>query len=48
MPKCDLNKIAKQLYINHTKHGCSLVNLLHIFTTLFPLRDTSKCDVSNT
>ena len=30
MPKCDFNKVAKQL-----RHGCSPVNLLHIFKTLF-------------
>ena len=28
MPKCDFNKV--------TKHGCSPVNLLHIFRTHFP------------
>ena len=32
MPKCDFNKVAK--------HGCSPVNLLHIFRTTF-LRNTS-------
>ena len=32
MPKCDFNRVAK-----HTlRHGCSPVNLLHIFRTLFP------------
>ena len=30
MPKCDFNKVAKQL-----RHGCSPVNLLHIFRTPF-------------
>ena len=34
MPKCDLNKITLQ-------HGCSPVNLLHIFGTLFP-KSTSE------
>ena len=28
MPKCDFNKVVKQL-----RHGCSPVNLLHIFRT---------------
>ena len=42
MPKCDFSKVVKQLYGNHTSalsnfievtiwHGCSPVNLLHIF-----------------
>ena len=30
MPKCDFNKVAKQL-----RHGCSPVNLKHIFRTPF-------------
>ena len=29
---CDFNKVAKQL-----RHGCSPVNLLHIFRTPFPM-----------
>ena len=33
MPKCDLNKVAK--------HGCSHLNLLHVFRTPF-LKDTSE------
>ena len=36
MLKCDFNKFANQLYWNHTRHGCSPVNLLHIFRTPFP------------
>ena len=37
MPKCDFNKVAEQLYWNEItlRHGCSPVNLLHIFRTLF-------------
>ena len=35
MPKCDFNKVAKQ-----RRHGCSPLNLLHIFRTLF-LKNTS-------
>ena len=31
MLKCDFNKVALQL-----QHGCSPVNLLHIFRTPFP------------
>ena len=40
MPKYDFNKVAKQLYWNHTSAWCSPVNLLHIFRTSFP-RNTS-------
>ena len=36
-PKCDFNKVAKQnKFIEITLwHGCSLINLLHIFRTPF-------------
>ena len=30
MPKCDFNKVAKQITL---WHGCSSVNLLHVFRT---------------
>ena len=40
MPKCDFNKVAKQLYPITLRHGCSPVNLLHIFKTLF-IKNTS-------
>ena len=33
--KRNLNNVALQLYWNHTRHWCSLVNLLHIFRTQF-------------
>ena len=33
MPKCDFNKDAKYLYLNHTWHGCFPVKFLHIFRT---------------
>ena len=36
MPKCDFNKVAKQLYRNHTSAWVSPVNLLHIFRTPLP------------
>ena len=38
IPKSDFNKIAKQSNHtwNHTRHGCSPVNLQHIFRTPFP------------
>ena len=35
MPKWDFNKVAKQLYQITLRHGCSPVNLLHIFRTPF-------------
>ena len=38
MPKCDFNKVAIEITL---RHGCSLVNLLHIFRTLFP-KNTSE------
>ena len=37
MPKCDFNKVAASNFIEITlRHGCSPVNLLHIFRTPFP------------
>ena len=35
MLNCDFNKVALQLYWNHTSAWVSPVNLLHIFRTLF-------------
>ena len=35
MEKCNFNKFALQLYLNHTWHGRSPVDLLHIFLTPF-------------
>ena len=41
MPECDFNKNAFCSFIETTlRHGCSPVNLLHIFRTLF-LKNTS-------
>ena len=42
MPKCDFNKNAKQLYWNHTWHGYSPVNLLHICRTPFPMNTSGR------
>ena len=39
-PKCDFNKVAKQLYWNRVSAWVFSVNLLHIFRAPFP-RDTS-------
>ena len=36
MPKSDFNKVALQLYWNHTSAWVSPVNLLYIFRTRFP------------
>ena len=51
MKKCDFNKIAKQSNVIEItlRHGCSPVNLLHIFRTPFP-KNTSgwlllKCEL---
>ena len=41
MPKCDFNKVTKQLYWIELRHGCSPVHLLHIFRTVFP-KNTSE------
>ena len=35
MPKCDFNKVAKQLIKITLRHGCSPVNLLHAFQDTF-------------
>ena len=35
MPKCDFNKVAKQLYCNHTSARFSPIHLLYIFRTPF-------------
>ena len=52
MSKCDVNKVATQFYWNRTAwvqsnfikialwHGCSPVNLLHIFRKPFPKNTT--------
>ena len=41
MPKCDFNKIANNFFEITLRHGCSPVNLLHIFRTPF-LKSTSE------
>ena len=35
VPKCDFNKVTNFIEIKFC-HGCSPVNLLHIFRTTFP------------
>ena len=39
MPKCDFNKVAIEITL---RHGCSSVNLWHIFRTTFP-KNTYGC-----
>ena len=41
MPKCDFNKVAKQVFEIALRDGCSPANLLHVFTTPF-LKNTSE------
>ena len=43
MPKCDFNKVAKQLYQNRTSAWVSPVNLLHISEHLFPGTPLGGC-----
>ena len=42
MPKCDFNKVAEQSSFIEIalRHGCSPVNLMHIFRTLFSKNPT--------
>ena len=44
IPKCDFNKVAKQLYWNRTSAWCSPVNLLYVFGTPFP-KKTSRWQI---
>ena len=41
MPKCDFNKLLCNFIEVALRHGCSPVNLLHIFRTTFP-KNTSR------
>ena len=40
MPKCDFDRVARNLIEIALRHGCSPVNLLHIFRTPFPKNTT--------
>ena len=44
MPTCDFNKVAKQRNFIEIalRHGCSPVNLLHIFRTHFPKKTPGR------
>ena len=41
MPKCDFNKVSNFIEIA-LRHGCSPVNLLHIFRTPFPKNTSGR------
>ena len=45
MPKCDFNKVAVAITL---RHGCSPVNLLHIFRTPFPRNASGRILLKNT
>ena len=45
MPQCDFNKVAKQTQLHFKialRHGCSAINLLHIFRTPFPKNTSGR------
>ena len=44
MPKCNFNKVALQSNFIEIilRHGCSHVNLLHIFRTSFPKNTSGR------
>ena len=39
MPKCDFNKVAIEIAL---RHGCSPVNVLHIFRTPHPKNTSGR------
>ena len=45
MPKCDFNKVASNFTEIALKHGCSPVNLLHLFLRTALYRCFCKCTV---
>ena len=50
MPKCDLNKVAKQsnFFEIALRHGCHPVILLHIFRTPFLKNTSGRLPLDNT
>ena len=42
MPKCDFNKVASNFIEIALRHGCSPVNLLHIFKAAFPKNTSGR------
>ena len=47
MPKCDFDKVARNFIEIALRHGCSPVNLLHIFRTPFPKNTTGVLVLHN-
>ena len=45
MPKCDFNKVRSNFVEITLRHGCSPVNLLHIFITSFPKNTFEELDL---
>ena len=48
IPKCDSNKVALHFIEITLCHGCSPVNLLNIFRTLFPQYSSGGCFFTST
>ena len=48
MPKCDFNKVARNFIEITLRHGCSHVNLLHIFRIPFPKNNSGGLLLSDT
>ena len=48
IPKCDSNKVALHFIEVTLCHGCSPVNLLNIFRTLFPKYSSGGCFFTST
>ena len=42
MPKCDFNKVASNFIEIALRHGCSPVDLLHIFRAPFPKNTSGR------
>ena len=42
MPKCDFNNVVSNFIEISLRHGCSPVNLLHIFSSPFPMNTSGR------
>ena len=47
MPKCDFNKVASNFIKITLWHGCTPVNLMHIFRILFPKKTSGGLFLEN-
>ena len=47
MPKSDFNKVAKKFIEVAHRHGCSNVNLLHVFRTSFYKKTSERLLLNN-